>query len=396
MIVRPTAALIRFGAAEGSGNQPLSKPVKSTFVLSAILGLWTCQQAPEPPRAPQAQAPTSYEVGGRPLSVAAADLNGDAALDVAVANGADGTVTVLVGAEGGRLRPAAGSPFPAGREPSDVDAADFDKDGDVDLAFANHETSRVTVLLNDGRARFAPAPGSPFETGARPHVHGLATADFDGDGWLDVGVDSADTRDARILRGGPRGFGPPVVVPLGTMPYNRPGAADVTGDGHKDLLLPGHGDSTVRVVHRAGEGLAQAPWNIRLPRQPWMVVGDDVNGDRRADIVVVLTDGVGVWLAGREGFAPAPGSPFPVRGATEVATGDLDGDGVADVAVGPWEGDEVTVLAGRGLSVRRVRACERPVGLAVADLNGDRRGELLAACPHDNRLVVVTLPAAPR
>jgi hypothetical protein len=31
------------------------------------------------------------------------------------------------------------------------------------------------------------------ETGARPHLHGLATADFNGDGWPDVAVDSTDT-----------------------------------------------------------------------------------------------------------------------------------------------------------------------------------------------------------
>ncbi|MDQ3803513.1 MAG: VCBS repeat-containing protein [Acidobacteriota bacterium] len=361
--------------------------MRITIILSAVLGQWTCQP-PDPLLTSQASA--SYDVGTRPQSVAAADLNRDGALDVAVANSADGTVTILLG--GGRLRPAVGSPFPAGREPSDVDAADLDRDGDVDLAFANHETSRVTVLLNDGHARFTAAPGSPFETGARPHVHGLATADFDGDGWLDVAVESADTKEVRVLRGGRRGFGEIVAVSVGTMPYSRLGAADVAGDEHPDVLVPGHGDSTVRVVHRAGRSLALAAWNIRLPSQPWMVVGEDVNGDRRADLIVVHSDAVGVWLAGRDGFSPAPGSPFPVRGATEVATGDLDGDGVADVAVGPWDGDEVTVLTGRSLTARKIRTCERPVGLAIADLNGDRRGELLAACANRNRLVVVTVP----
>jgi hypothetical protein len=357
-------------------------------VVAAMLIVPSCQPLDA---LPEPQAVVSYDVGVRPRAIATADLNGDGALDVAVANSADGTVSILVGVGGGRLRSAVGSPFPAGREPSDVDAADLDRDGDVDLAFANHETSRITILLNDGRARFAAAPGSPFETGARPHVHSLATGDFDGDGWLDVAVESADSKEVRILRGGSRSFGEVVAVSLGTMPYFRLGAANVVGDEHPDVLVPGHGDSTVRVVQRAGSRMALAAWNIRLSDKPWMVVGDDVNGDRRTDIVVVHSDAVSIWLAGRDSYSQARGSPFPVRGATEVATGDLDGDGVADVAVGPWDGDEVTVLSGRELTVRKVRTCERPIGLAIADLDGDRRGELLAACANHNRLVVVTM-----
>ncbi|HEX2078227.1 MAG TPA: VCBS repeat-containing protein [Longimicrobium sp.] len=348
-------------------------------------------QQPAPAGAPAGVA--FYDVGQRPSAVAAADFTGDGHPDVAVASTGDGTVTVLHGDGTGRLRVSA--PFPAGREPSDVEAADLDRDGDADLVVANHETPGVTVLLNDGRGRFAPAPGSPFDTGARPHVHGVAAGDFDGDGWTDVAVESADTREVRVLRGGPRGFAAAVAVPVGTMPYNRLGAGDVAGEAGPEILVPGHGDNTVRVVQGADGGLRLAAVTIQLAGQPWAVVAGDLSGDGRRDLVVVQTDAASVWLAGERGFAAAPGSPFAIRGATDAAVADLDGDSAAEAAVGPWDGDEVTVLAGRSFAPRRVRVCERPIGLAIADLDGDGRGELLAACATTHRLAVATLAPSP-
>ena len=329
-----------------------------------------------------------YATGPRPRSIAIADLDGDGRRDVVVACSGDDTVQLVMGAADGQLRHRPPS-ISAGNDPSDVETVDVDRDGDADLVVANHETSKITVLINDGRANFKAAADSPYESGARPHIHGLATGDFDGDGWIDFAVESADTRELRVFTGGATGFSDAKSVPVGTMPYSRLGAADVTGDGRVEILVPGHGNNSVLVVADGQRVLTS--FTTSLPAQPWMVVGDDVNGDHRADVVAVVSDGVAVLLAAPNGLTPAPGSPFAVTSATEVATGDLDGDGIADIVVGPWEGNEVTILTGGTFSRRTVRTCARPIGLAVSDLNGDGRGELVAACSSENRLVVVNL-----
>jgi hypothetical protein len=324
-----------------------------------------------------------------------ADLNQDGRPDVVVGDGADGTLTILLGADGGRLAPM-GSPIPCGTDPSSIGAVDLDKDGDVDLVVANHETPNITVLLNDGKAKFSPAPGSPFDSGARPHVHGVAIGDFDGDSWSDVAVESADTDEVRVFPGGPRGLGEAVPIPVGTMPYHRVAAADMTGDGIADLVVPGNGNSTVFFLHGSKEGLVKSSSVIAAHDKPFVALGGDVSGDGRNDVIAVHMGAVSVFFATDQGFAPAPGSPFSVAGASEAVIGDLTGDGIADIAIAPWDQDEITIIEGGTMAVSKARACRRPLGMAIADLDGDKRGELLTTCYTGNRLVVLRWPGVKR
>ncbi len=94
-----------------------------------------------------------FAVGRAPGSVLVEDLNGDGRLDLVVANEEGSNVSVLLDDGKGGFSPSCGSPFPAGPSPNDLASGDFNGDGRVDLAIANHETQHVTVLLGDGRGR---------------------------------------------------------------------------------------------------------------------------------------------------------------------------------------------------------------------------------------------------
>ena len=91
------------------------------------------------------------------------------------------------------------------------------------------------------------------------------------------------------------------------------------------------------MISHTGRKMVLTPTILRLTDKPWMVGADDINGDGRKDIVVVHANAVTVWFAGRDGFPAAANAKLSVTGATEVRTGDLDGDGVADIAVGPGD-----------------------------------------------------------
>jgi hypothetical protein len=108
--------------------------------------------------------------------------------------------------------------------------------------------------------------------------------------------------------------------------------------------------------------------------------------DGSAEVDVLLADGMGAGdfaqVAGGERFLPL-GLPAS-SGATDVKTGDFDGDGHADVAASVTAGDAIVVFRGDGSggfgspTVLSTGAGSGPGRLAVGDLNGDGVDDIAA------------------
>lgn len=337
------------------------------------------------------------EVGADP-HVLAAELTGDGGPDLAVAG--EGRVLILAGDGKGGFR--RGGEYEAGENPTGLAAFDVDGDGDLDLAAANHETEYLTLLLNDGMGAFEPAPASPVRIEVDPHPHTVAAADLDGDGRTDLLVDHRSAGGLLPLYGNDeRGFEPGEVVGLGGDPYRDLVVADLDGDGVLDLATPNERAVGVR-PGRAGGGFGELRELDASRVAPYGLATGDVNGDGVPDlaassgeggegVVVLLGDGSG-------GFRPAAGSPYPAtRGFSAIDVADLDGDGRDDLAVTGWDAGEVAILYGRDLdgddrrapAVRRVDVGEGPWSVSAADFDADGRDDLAVAVTGEEKVVVL-------
>lgn len=350
---------------------------------------------------------TRLTVGKAPSSVEIADFNADGKPDLVVADAGDNSVTVLLGDGQGKFVEAKGSPFPAGNSPNDICVADFNGDGKSDLAIANHDAKYLTILLGDGQGGFKPAPGSPVAVLSRPHTHGVAAGDFNGDGKLDLVTDSWGENKVTVVFGDGRGgfASPGVQFDVGKMPYQRVRVADVNGDGKPDIITTNHESDNLTVLLGDGVGGFREAAGSPFPcgKTPFFVAIADLNGDGKLDLAVAnwsghpeqtANDGVTILLGdGQGGFRIMAGSPLRAGHApSRLATGDVNGDGLPDVVVTNYAGNDITILlGGKGTFTQgaTIAVGGAPDGVAVGDLNGDGKADIVVANSNENNISVL-------
>ncbi len=342
---------------------------------------------------------TVIPVGHGPGSIAIADVNHDGKLDIIVANAVDGTLDVLLGDGKGHFIRSQGSPFACGKSPNDIAVGDFNGDGNFDLVVANTETPYLTILLSDGKGGFAPSPHSPFDTHSYPHVHGIAVADFNSDGKLDVVTDSWGHDQILMFLGDGKGnlILPGQAFKTGKRPYQRLRSADFNKDGKPDVVTTDLEQNAVTILLGDGKGgLRDAP-SLPFPagKAPWAVAIDDMNHDGNLDLVIIpyapdVADpkdvGVTVLLGdGKGGFSKMRGSPFSLTGCEgpdRVATGDINDDGLRDIVVTCGQNNRLMLYLGSrdgGFTISTQSIQTGWAGVAIADLEGRGKDDIVVS-----------------
>ncbi len=221
-------------------------------------------------------------------------------------------------------------------------------------------------------------PGPPaISTGpstASAWVQELVMADLDGDGKqeLVVGLNTYPKQTVEVYRA--TGDGTFALADRYTTSY-VPGlmVGDVNGDRRADIILTGE------VLINDGTG--RFPSTIPMPPVGGLFAGGDVNGDGKVDFANGTTaTTVNVWRSTATGY----GTPvaYDAGGQVDqVLLRDLDGNGRADLIVSHYAAGTVSVrLEASGDFLPPV---DYPIGVnalvAIGDFDGDGKPELVGA-----------------
>lgn len=249
------------------------------------------------------------------FSLATADFDGDGSPDIAAAHGLFRSISILVNDGHGKF-----TKTPQLFVPGDfsqlgyIAAADVDGDSRPDLIVVHTYVGKVSVFKNTGGGAFAPP--AQVDLGATHILYWPTPVDVDGDGYVDLAVaDGGDPLDKTtpgtvdILRNNGTGaFTLMARLAAGGVPVNVT-SADFNGDGLVDLAVANSASNDVSILLGTGGGEFAGPMNFAVGEGPSFVAAADLNGDGHPDLAVTNfhSDSVSILLNDGTGqFAPQP------------------------------------------------------------------------------------------
>lgn len=347
-------------------------------------------------------------------ALAAADLDGDSRIDIAVASGAGVQIMLNATSTGGTAASFVASPTILAQSVgfSSIAIGNLDADPRPDIAatpvFPSSFNNTVAVFQNTGTGNFGQASfvaANPNPT-VFARVGGVTIADVDGDRLNDIlvvndnGFFQVDSTMAVIRNSNQGGtFLPPVGYAVDSQPTDLAVATDAQGKVTLAAASSAQARDTSTLRNR-GDGVFLVSRdmlipNLNLPSSIFstfgfgnpigrLVASGDVNGDFIPDVVVANPNrnNVTVLLATPNGPNPYAAPSVYGVGAQPVSVtlADLTGTGVLDIIVANQGEDTVHVLANSGTGTF-VTSVIVPVGrtpteVVAGDFNNDGRLDL--------------------
>jgi len=267
--------------------------------------------------------------GVDPRSVVLGDLNRDDRIDAVIGNGNSANFYVCLGT--GSTFGAPGARI-TGNPPIHVAIGDFNRDGILDVITANPSFQDISILTGAGDGTFS----GPALLSSVNGVTGIGVGDLNHDSILDIVATGGGTGTARVHLGLPSGnfqlngnttIGPGTISPV---------FADFNRDGTNDVVIGSTGGGgRISVCFSNTSGQLSGPVDYALTAFPTQVAVGDVNGDGTPDVVASMQGRVSVFMgAGGPGGGLLPPTSYTALDAKGVVIADMNRDGRPDVVTG--------------------------------------------------------------
>ena len=278
----------------------------------------------------------TFSITCQPVNGAVVDVNNDGSPDIILGSATSGTFAPFLSVysndgKGNFTATSGGASLPG--DPTQIAVADFNQDGNADLAIETSNPTTINIALGDGTGNFTLT--NPFPSFAADSIN-FVIGDMNNDGIPDIVTTDSTKQTLTVYYGIGNG------TFYNTTTYTNkslaigsyaPTVGDFNKDGNLDIALVNNTSNAINILWGDGTGGFTSLTSVPSPLGPGNILAADVNADGAMDIissngettVAFIGNGKGTFQAQPAGVSSVGTSPSPL-----VAL-DLNGDGLLDI-----------------------------------------------------------------